>query len=57
MVARDVRNHFDFVRRQAVQVAVLDEVIGVLVMLPGIDEIAHIVQDRRVFEPLALALA
>src|SRR5580698_7229358 len=44
----------DLVRLEAAQVAVLDEVVGVLVVLLVTDMDADVVQERGVLEPLAL---
>jgi len=54
VIARHERDRFDFVRLEAAQVAVPDEVLGVLVMAFVADVHADVVQDRRVLEPLAL---
>ena len=56
MVARHERNRLDFVRLEAPEVAVLGQIVRVLVMAFVADVHADIVQNRRVFEPLALAI-
>jgi len=56
MVPRDERNHFGFLRLEAAQIAVLDQVVRVLVVPLVADVHADVVQDRRVLEPLALAI-
>jgi hypothetical protein len=56
VIARDERDRFDLVRLEAAQVAVLDQVIRVSVVLLVADVNAHVVQNRRVLEPLALAI-
>src|SRR2546426_566670 len=42
--------------REAAQIAVLDEVVGVLVMPLVADREADVVQQRRVLEPLPFAI-
>ena len=56
MVARDQRDGFDLVGLEAPQIAVLDQVVRVLVMALVADVDADVVQQRGVFEPLALAI-
>jgi hypothetical protein len=56
VVARDKADDFDFVRLEATQVAVLDQIVRVLVMALVTDMDADVVQQRRVLEPLALAV-
>ena len=56
MVTRDERNRLDFVGLEAAEVAVLDEVIRVVVVACVADVHPDVVQDRRVLEPLALAV-
>jgi hypothetical protein len=54
VVARYERDRFDFVGLEAAQVAVADQVLGVLVMALVADMNTDVVQNRRVLEPLAL---
>ena len=56
MVARDERHHLDFVRLEAAQVAVLDQVIGMPMVARIADVRAEVVHQRRILEPLALAI-
>jgi len=55
MVAGDEANHLDLVRLEAAQASVPDEVPRVLVVPLVADVVSDVVQERRVFEPLALA--
>ena len=56
MVARDEGDRLRFRRLEPPQVTVLDEVVRVLVMARIADMRADIVQQRREFQPLALAI-
>ena len=56
MVARDERDRFDVVRLEAAKIAVLDQIVRVLVMTLVADVDADVVQQRRVFQPFALAI-
>jgi hypothetical protein len=56
MVPRDQRDHLGLVRIEAAQVAVLDQVVGVAVMTFVADVHADVVQQRAIFQPLALAI-
>ena len=56
MVAGDERDRFDFVRLEAAEIAVLDQVVRVLVVPLVADVHADVVEDRRVLEPFALAI-
>ena len=56
VIPRDEADRLDFVRLEAAQIAVLDQVVRVLVMPLVADVHADVVQDRRVLEPLALAI-
>ena len=56
MIARDERDHLDLLGLEAAQVAVLDQVVRVLVVPLVADVDADVVQERRVLEPLALAI-
>ena len=55
-IASDKRDRLDFLRVEAAQVAVLDEVIRVFVMAFVADVDADVVKDARVFEPLAFVV-
>jgi hypothetical protein len=57
VVARDERDCLDLVRVEAAEIAVLDQIVGMLVMLLVADERADVVQQRGVFQPFALAIA
>jgi len=56
MVAGDQRDLFDLVRLEAAQIAIANQIVGMFVMPLVADMHADIVQDRRVFEPFALAI-
>jgi hypothetical protein len=56
VIAGDERDHLNLVRLEAAQVAVGDQVVRVLVVPFVADVHADVVQDRRVLEPLALAV-
>ena len=55
MIARDERHDLDLLRREAAQVAVLDQIVRMAVVALVADVHADVVQQRAVFEPLALA--
>ena len=57
MVAGDEGDDLDLLRIEAAQIAVLDQVVGMPVMALVADVHADIVQQRAVFEPVALAVA
>jgi hypothetical protein len=57
VVARDQRHRFDFVGFEAAQITVFDQVIGVLVVLVVGDMDADVVEQRRIFEPFAMAIS
>src|SRR3954465_11744040 len=54
MIPGDQCNRFDLIRFEAAKVAVPDEVIRVLVMAFVADVYADVMQQRGIFEPLAL---
>jgi hypothetical protein len=54
VIAGHERNRFDLVRLKSAKVAVFDQVVRVSVMAFVADVHARVVQDRSVFEPLAL---
>jgi hypothetical protein len=56
VVARDESDRFDLVRLEPPQIAVLDQVVRVPMMLFVADEDADVVEDRGVLEPFALAI-
>ena len=56
MVAGDERDDLDLVGLEAAQIAVLDQVVRVLVVPLVADVDADVVQERRVLQPLALAI-
>jgi hypothetical protein len=56
MVAGDERDGFDLLRLEASEIAVLDQVVRMFVVPLVADVDADVVQQRRVFEPLALAI-
>src|SRR4030095_16414600 len=57
VVARDQRDHVDLFGLEAAQVAVLDQVIRMAMVLFVADVVADVVQVARILEPLALAIA
>ena len=56
MVAGDQRDRLDLLGLEPAQVAVLHQVVRVLVVSLVADQHADVVQNRRVLEPLALAI-
>jgi hypothetical protein len=56
MIACNERNGFDFVRLEAPQITVPDQIVRVLVVALVRDEDADVVKERRVLEPLTLAI-
>ena len=56
VIARDERDGVDLVGLEAAQVAVLDQVVRVLVVALVADVDADVVEQRGVFQPLALAI-
>src|SRR5205809_907927 len=56
MIPRNQTNGFDFVRIESAQVAVLDQIVGVVVMPFVADMDADVVKDCRVLEPFALTI-
>ena len=54
MIAGDERDHFDLLRIEAAQIAVLDQIVRMPVMPLVADVHADVVQERAVLEPLAL---
>ena len=56
MVPGDVADELDLVRREARQIAVLDQIVRMLVVLPGINQKADVVEDRAVLQPLTCSL-
>jgi hypothetical protein len=56
VVARDQRNRLDFVWLEAAQIAVHDQIVGVLVVALVADMHADVVEERGVLEPFALAI-
>jgi hypothetical protein len=56
VIACDERDDLDFLRIESAEVAVLDQVVRVFVVQLVADEGAGVVQNRRVFQPLALAI-
>ena len=56
VIPRHQRHQLDLLGIEAAQVAVLDEVVGVPVMLFVADVHADVVQQRRVLQPLTLAV-
>jgi hypothetical protein len=57
VIARDKRDDFGFVRFEAAQITILDEVIRMPVVAFVADMDADVVQQRAIFEPFTLALA
>ncbi len=56
MITRDERNGFDLGRFEASEIAVRDQVVGVFVVALVRDVHADVVEQRRIFEPLALPI-
>ena len=56
MVAGDERDRLDLVGLETVQIAVLDQIVRVLVVAFIADVYADVVQQRGVFQPLALPI-
>src|SRR2546430_1860688 len=57
VVAGHVGDQLDLICRKSSQVAVLDQIVRVLVVLAGVDEGADVVEGRGVFQPFPLARA
>ena len=55
VVARHARDHLDLRRRQRMEIPVCDEIIGVLVVAPRVDQVADIMKKRAILQPLPLA--
>jgi hypothetical protein len=56
VIAGDQRDGLDFIRLEAAQIAVLDEIVRVLVMPLVADVHADVVKDGGVLQPLALTI-
>jgi hypothetical protein len=56
MVSRDERDDLDFLRIEAPQISILDQVVGMTMMTVVTDVYPDVVQQRGEFEPLALAI-
>jgi len=56
MISRDERHRLDFVGLEAAQVAVFDQIVRVFVVRVIRDVDADVVEQRRVFQPLAVAV-
>jgi hypothetical protein len=56
VVERHERHHLDLLRIEPAEVAVLDQIVRMLVMPRVADVHADVVHQRRVLEPLALAI-
>jgi len=56
VVTRDQRDRVDFIGLEAAEIAVLDQIVRVLVMLLVADVAADVVEQRGVLQPLALAI-
>jgi hypothetical protein len=54
MIAGDQRNGFDFLGLEPAQIAIANQVLGVLVVAFVADVHADVVQDRRILQPLAI---
>jgi len=57
MVSRDQRDDLDFLRIEAAQISILDQVVGMTVMTIVTDVYADIVKECRDLEPFSLAVA
>src|SRR5215475_836485 len=51
MVPCDVGDDMNIVDRESSQLAVDDQVVSMLMVLPFIDQVTDVVEDRGVFEP------
>src|SRR5947208_273559 len=56
MIAGDERDGLDFVGLESSQIAILDQIIGMLVVSLVRDVHADVVEERGVLEPLAFAI-
>ena len=56
VIPRDQRHHFDLIWMKAAQIAVLDQVVGMIVMAGKADVATDVVHQRGIFEPFALAV-
>jgi hypothetical protein len=56
MITSHQSHHLDLIRMEAAQVAVLDQVVGMLVMAGEADVAADVMHQRRIFQPFALAV-
>jgi hypothetical protein len=56
VIAGDQRDRLDFIRLEAAQIAVLDQIVRVLVVSLVADVHADVVKNRGVLQPLALAI-
>jgi len=56
VIARDERDRLDLLGLESTQVAVLDQIVRMFVVLLIADVDADVVQNRRVLEPFALAI-
>jgi hypothetical protein len=57
VVSRDKRDDLDFLRIEAPQISILDQIVGVAMMAVIADVYANVVQERRIFQPFTLAIA
>jgi hypothetical protein len=57
VITRDERDHLDLSRIEPAQIPILDQVIGMAVVAVVADVNADIVEQCRILEPLALAIA
>jgi hypothetical protein len=57
VVARDQRDRLDLFRFESAEITVLDQIVGMLVMLLVADQRADVVQQRGVFQRFALTVA
>src|SRR5262249_2281622 len=57
MEARDIGHHEDLFTGKTTQLTMGNQIVGMLMVLAFMDEIADIMQDRSVLQQIALALA
>jgi hypothetical protein len=57
VVSRDERDDLDFLRIEAAQISILDQVIGVTMMSIVADVYANVVEQSAILQPLAFAIA
>jgi hypothetical protein len=56
MIPRDERDRFDFLRLEAPEIPILDQIVGVFVVALVADVHPHVVQDRGELQPFPLPI-